>query len=122
MQVGNGNRVASEAMNNIVEGIMICKYTLPRVHDSIRFNRGFDSNKIDESDRQPAKHDDRRISTSWGIAMNGRDDEENANDSIRFNGEIDSNESETIDFHSEKHDDSRISTSWGIAIERSDEF
>jgi hypothetical protein len=37
--------------------------------DSIRFNREFDSNEIDESDPQPAKHDDPRISTLHGISI-----------------------------------------------------
>jgi hypothetical protein len=37
--------------------------------DSIRFNREFDSNEIDESDLQSAKHDDPRISTLHGISI-----------------------------------------------------
>jgi hypothetical protein len=37
--------------------------------DSIRFNREFDSNEIDESDGHQEKHDDARISTSHGISI-----------------------------------------------------
>jgi hypothetical protein len=37
--------------------------------DSIRVNREFDSNEIDESDRQKKKHDEPRISTPRGITI-----------------------------------------------------
>jgi hypothetical protein len=36
-------------------------------YDSIRVNREFDSNEIDESYSQHVKHDDPRISTFRGI-------------------------------------------------------
>jgi hypothetical protein len=37
--------------------------------DSIRVNRESDSNVIDESDPQPEKHDEQRISTFRGITI-----------------------------------------------------
>jgi hypothetical protein len=37
--------------------------------DSIRINREFDSNEIDESDLQDKKHDDPTISTFRGISI-----------------------------------------------------
>jgi hypothetical protein len=37
--------------------------------DSIRVNREFDSNEIDESDSQSEKHDEPRISISHGISI-----------------------------------------------------
>jgi hypothetical protein len=37
--------------------------------DSIRVNREFDSNEIDESDWQFSKHDNPRISTFRGISI-----------------------------------------------------
>jgi hypothetical protein len=37
--------------------------------DSIRVNREFDSNEIDESDRQAEKHEEQRISTFRGIMI-----------------------------------------------------
>jgi hypothetical protein len=42
--------------------------------DSIRFNREFDSNEIDESDLHPRKHDDPRISTFRGISIDRSDE------------------------------------------------
>jgi hypothetical protein len=42
--------------------------------DSIRINREFDSNEIDESDLQSQKHDDPRISTDNGMAIDRIDD------------------------------------------------
>jgi hypothetical protein len=42
--------------------------------DSIRFKRKFDSNVIDESDRQYEKHFDPIISTLFGITMDWSDD------------------------------------------------
>jgi hypothetical protein len=39
------------------------------IADSIRINREFDSNESDESDPQPEKHDDPRISTFRGISI-----------------------------------------------------
>jgi hypothetical protein len=37
--------------------------------DSMRFNREFDSNEMDESDSHPKKHDEVRISTLLGITI-----------------------------------------------------
>jgi hypothetical protein len=37
--------------------------------DSIRVNREFDSNEIDESDVHSEKHDEQRISTLRGITI-----------------------------------------------------
>jgi hypothetical protein len=62
--------------------------------DSIRFNREFDSNEIDESDLQDEKHDDPRISTFRGISIDLTDDSRNAKDSIRINPEHNSNEND----------------------------
>jgi hypothetical protein len=67
------------------------------VLDSIRMNREFDSNEIDESDLQSRKHDDPRISTVRGMSIDASDEHENALDSIRINREFDSNESDEID-------------------------
>jgi hypothetical protein len=57
-------------------------------------NREFDSNDMDESERHLEKHDEPRISTLLGIAIDWSDDLENASDSIRINRECDSNEIE----------------------------
>jgi hypothetical protein len=51
--------------------------------DSIRVNREFASNVIDESDLHDRKHDDPRTSTFRGITIDERDENENAVDSIR---------------------------------------
>jgi hypothetical protein len=62
------------------------------VFDSIRINREFDSNEIDESDLHHEKHDEPRISTFRGIMIDSIDESRNASDSIRINRELDSNE------------------------------
>jgi hypothetical protein len=46
---------------------------------------------IDESDPQPEKHDDPRISTLDGIMIVRSDVKENADDPIRVNREFDAN-------------------------------
>jgi hypothetical protein len=69
---------------------------LENADDSIRINREFDSNEIDESDSQPLKHNP-RISTFRGISIDSSDKHENAYDSIRFNREFDSNEIDESD-------------------------
>jgi hypothetical protein len=59
---------ASEAINNIAEGIkMDVRNEDENASDSIRVNREFDSNEIDESDLQYEKHFDPKISTLLGI-------------------------------------------------------
>jgi hypothetical protein len=68
--------------------------------DSIRVNREFDSNEIDESDSHRSKHDDPKISTFRGISIDSSDDDENADDSIRVKREFDSNEIDESDLHS----------------------
>jgi hypothetical protein len=61
---------ASDAINNIVEGInMDLSEDLENASDSIRVKCEFDSNVIDESDLQYAKHFDPRISTLRGIKI-----------------------------------------------------
>jgi hypothetical protein len=40
-----------------------------KAYDSIRVNREFDSNEMDESDLQSRKHDGQRISTLDGITI-----------------------------------------------------
>jgi hypothetical protein len=75
--------------------------------DSIRFNREFDSNVIDESDLQCEKHFNPRISTFLGIMIDSSDDDENADDSIRFNREFDSNVIDESDLQYQKQFDFR---------------
>jgi hypothetical protein len=48
----------SEAMNKMVEGIMIDKETPLKTAGSICFNRESGPNEIDESDLQCEKHDE----------------------------------------------------------------
>jgi hypothetical protein len=62
--------------------------------DSMRINREFDSDEIDESDLQFEKHDYPRNSTFRGISIDVSDEYEKANDSIRINLEEDSNEND----------------------------
>jgi hypothetical protein len=50
--------------------------------DSICFNDDDDSNEIDESDLQNAKHDEQRISTEHGITIDSSVEFENASDAI----------------------------------------
>jgi hypothetical protein len=58
----------------------------------IRIIREFDSSEIDESEFHNEKHDDPRISTFHGIAIDWSDELNNALDSIGINREFDSNE------------------------------
>jgi hypothetical protein len=61
---------ASHAINNIVEGIKIDRSGEDEnASDSIRINREFDSNVIDESEKQNEKHFDPRISTFLGMMI-----------------------------------------------------
>jgi hypothetical protein len=84
---------AEPSMNSTFRGISIdSSDDHPNAARSIRINREFDSNEIDERDLQNAKHDDSRISTFRGISIDSSDDCENAEDSIRINREFDSNE------------------------------
>jgi hypothetical protein len=89
--------------------------------DSIRGNREFDLNEIEESDLRFEKHDDPDISTFRGISIDRNDDSENAFDSIRVNREFNSNEIDERDLQQEKHDDPTISTFRGMSIDRGDE-
>jgi hypothetical protein len=50
-----------------VEGRIIEQDRRSKARDSIRVNRELDSNEIDESDRHDEKHDESRISISFGI-------------------------------------------------------
>jgi hypothetical protein len=62
-------------MNRTVRGISIdLNKKDENADDSIRFNREFVSNEIDESNRQSEKHDDPRISTFRGISIERSDD------------------------------------------------
>jgi hypothetical protein len=88
---------------------------------SIRVKREFDSNEIDESDLQYAKHWNPRISTFLRIKIDWSDDSRNASDSIRVKCEFDSNVIDENDWQSEKHFDPRISTFFGIKIDSSDD-
>jgi hypothetical protein len=62
--------------------------------DSIRINREFDSNEIDERDLQQKKDDDPRIATFRGISIDSSDEFENASDPIPINPEDNSNEND----------------------------
>jgi hypothetical protein len=60
--------MASDAINNIVEGILIdLSDENENADDSIRINLEFDSNVIDESDLPNEKHSEPIISTLFGI-------------------------------------------------------
>jgi hypothetical protein len=66
---------AEPSMNRTFLGISIDssdKYA--NAKDLIRIKREFDSNEIDESELQPQKHDDPRISTLRGISIDRSDD------------------------------------------------
>jgi hypothetical protein len=65
---------------------------------------------MDESDLQPEKQNDPRISTEDGIKIDSRLEFENAYDSIRFNDDGDSNEIDESDLQFSKHEHPRIST------------
>jgi hypothetical protein len=52
---------------------------------------------MDERDWQSSKHDDPRISTSFGITIDLSCTEKNAKESIRFNDDGDSNETDESD-------------------------
>jgi hypothetical protein len=56
---------------------------------AIRRKRAGDSNEIDESDSQPSKHDEQRLSTEHGIRIDVIDEAENADGPIRFNDDPD---------------------------------
>jgi hypothetical protein len=77
------------------------------------FNDDGDSNEIDESGVQYAKHDDPRISTEHGITIDVSFEDENAYDSMCFNDDGDSNVIDESDWQREKHDDPRIVTNPG---------
>jgi hypothetical protein len=85
--------------------------------DSIRANREFDSNVINESDSQNEKHFDPRISTFLGIKIDCNRVDENAYASIRVNREFDSNVIDESDPQYAKHSDPRSSTFAGIKID-----
>jgi hypothetical protein len=56
------------SMNRTLRGIRIDgSDEFENANDSIRVNREFDSNEIDENDLQHKKHDEQRISTLRGI-------------------------------------------------------
>jgi hypothetical protein len=74
------------------------------------------SKKTDESDLQPSKHDDPRISIEHGIAIDCSVEYENACDSIRFSADGDSNEIDESGSQNEKQCGPRLSTEHGIAI------
>jgi hypothetical protein len=61
---------AEPSINRTCRGISIdLSDEYENADDSIRSNREFDSNEIDESDLQSEKHDDPRISTFRGISI-----------------------------------------------------
>jgi hypothetical protein len=76
---------------------------------------------IDESDFQPEKHSEPRISTLRGIMIDESDELSNAFDSIRVKCEFDSNVIDESDLQCEKHFDPRISTFLGIKIDSTDD-
>jgi hypothetical protein len=79
MQIETGRGIRSNAVSRIA-------------FEQICFNDDGDSNEIDESDLQFAKHSDPIISTEHGITSDSSFEYENAFDSIRFNLDGDSNE------------------------------
>jgi hypothetical protein len=89
--------------------------------DSIRVNREFDSNEIDESDLQFEKHEEPKISTLRVINIDWSDEYENASHSIRVKCEFDSNVIDESDLQDEKHLDPTILTFLGIKIDWSAE-
>jgi hypothetical protein len=79
-------------MNKTLEGAMTETWSWPKASLAICFSSESGSNKIDESDWQPEKHDEPRTSTFRGIMIDSIDESRNASDSIRINRELDSNE------------------------------
>jgi hypothetical protein len=61
---------AEPSMNRTVRGITIdSSDEYENANDSIRLNREFDSNEMDESDSQCEKHSEQRISALDGIKI-----------------------------------------------------
>jgi hypothetical protein len=83
---------------------------LTKAREQICFNDDGNSNEIEESDSQSAKHDEPINSTGDGITIDSTTELEKASDSIRFNDDGDSNEIDESDSQAEKHDDPIIST------------
>jgi hypothetical protein len=71
---------------------------------------------IDESDSQPAKQFDSRISTLLGIKIDSSDEHENAHDSIRVKCEFDSNVIDESELQEKKQPEPRTSTLFGIKM------
>jgi hypothetical protein len=72
-------RKAEPSIEQTLDGITIDSMDEHKnTPDSIRVNREFDSNEIDESDPQYQKHDEPRISTPRGIEIDRSDEYENA--------------------------------------------
>jgi hypothetical protein len=83
---------AEPSMNRTFRGIKIdWSDENENANDSIRVNREFDSNEIDESDWHHEKHDEQRISTLHGRKIDRSDDFSNACELICVNRECDSN-------------------------------
>jgi hypothetical protein len=78
--------------------------------DSIRVNREFDSNKIDESDLQFKKHSEQRISGLGGIIIDWSDYDENADDWIQINRDFDSNKIHESDSQFENRINNNLKT------------
>jgi hypothetical protein len=119
MSIENG--AASCAINKTLGGTIIKTAMPPKARVSMCFRCESGSNEIDESELQPKKHNDPRISTFRGISIDRSDDSRNAFDSIRINREFDSNEIDESDLQCEKHDDPRISMLPLISIFDDDE-
>jgi hypothetical protein len=64
-----GFRITSNTTNKTVEGITTTIFRSSNAFDSIRVNREFESNEIDESEPQFEKHEEQRISTFRGIMI-----------------------------------------------------
>jgi hypothetical protein len=60
-------RPSSDAINKTVPGITILQERPSKACDSLHCNVDGDSNDIDESDLHGEKHDEQRISRSFGI-------------------------------------------------------
>jgi hypothetical protein len=83
---------ATPAMNTTLSGSKTKLTRVPaKTADSIR-DTDVESNQIDESDLQFAKHDEQRTSTLRGIVIDLRAESENVSDSIRRSRQSFSNE------------------------------
>jgi hypothetical protein len=82
--------------------------------DASRRHTECDSIETDESDLPSVKQEESRIATVREMAIDARDESENAFGSIRRNNEPDAIETDESDMQPLKHEKPRISTIQGI--------